>query len=636
MKKITTTLVAAMMVSGCGVLPRFPDKPVIPDKIDELQMPASSSILGANNVAVTDIVLPSEKGFFLLNEMDESDPLPNIQVSRFSVNNASVYDTAKALLAGTNIFFTMDEDLSEKSGTYAVNASGSLANVLERMCDSLGIYYSYKNGGFHFAGKKKFVFSVPPMGDDQVESMVKMVENLGGEKVYVDKFTGAIVFEASRRVYKSATAYLQYMRDTKLLIAYDVYLWEVNFTDEKRTAINWNNLAFAKSKLSLSGVTPSPAGITNGVDFGAIYSSGSSFSIDMLASFLQTQGNIKVLSQPRLTLISGTESEFEVGSTTEYVSKIGTTTSSGASISETTMETEEILSGIKMKLASNIDDDTVYSTIDLSITDLVRFNEYAVNDSSVKLPQTTNRALKTQVRSRAGDYILLAGINTDRDSNTVNGVPGLGKSLSLLSGSAAESQRGELVMVLHPRIVRFTRGEKNVVAEAEGSALESIKPELKKVEQSAAPKSSAPHEAIGKAAVENSRRAVITGKEERLPGINDKPVKTSSSVDKVVAEKMPPSKEASSAPAKADDGKVSSVASKVSAKAIQPAEGASLKVVKPVAVDSEKKDGVAEASSKDKKEPASAETFPADMSLNDALGDEETRRLLDEISKEIR
>jgi type II secretory pathway component GspD/PulD (secretin) len=64
------------------------------------------------------------------------------------------------------------------------------------------------------------------------------------------------------------------------------------------------------------------------------------------------------------------------------------------------------------------------------------------------MPVTTDRKLKTNVRARPGDLILLGGLTIDTDKdNTQNGIGGTSQTKS--------TAKSEIVLALKPRIVKF-------------------------------------------------------------------------------------------------------------------------------------------------------------------------------------
>ena len=463
MKKALALVVAAILSTGCATMSREEQEVDIPTSVDVPVVPDSGSVVGGNEESVIDVDLGVEANYLLLSEVNKSDPIPRIEVKGFSASGASLRDVLTALLGSKGLYFTLSADLSEDDSVAKIemiNAQGSLEDILNRISASLGIYYTYSEKGFHFSKTKQFLFSLPPLENDAIEKIVTMIGKLGGEEVSADEFSSTVIFRAKPSTYEAIHAYLDHMRKNKVLIVYDIYLWEVRLNDGFQGGINWNDFSYTDGAFTGSLTGGGSSALTSGLSLGAVYNS-SKFTVDALASFLKTQGNLKSISQPKVSLVAGTESEFEIGSTSRYVSKIGTTVvSTGSSVTQTTVETEDVLSGVNLAIKGVMDGGAVHTDLKLKISDLVRFNEFKTLDTTLQLPQTSKRTLKTTVKAKPGDYIVLAGINISKDQDDLEGLPGVKGGVSVPSSMNREVERSELVMIMRPRVVKFSGGEK--------------------------------------------------------------------------------------------------------------------------------------------------------------------------------
>jgi len=196
-------------------------------------------------------------------------------------------------------------------------------------------------------------------------------------------------------------------------------------------------------------------GSLSGLGLGLVLSS-SKFSIDMLINFLQTQGNVKAISRPRLAVISGTRGTLRVGQSTTYVSKVGTNFST--SINQVTTETRDLKTGLDLALFGDFSDNTIYTRIGLAISEIVSLNKFTALGTDLTLPTTADREINTVVRARAGDMILLGGITLNRDSTDIR--RGITQN-----GNSDIVSRSELVLALKAKVVNF-RGKSSLMAPA--------------------------------------------------------------------------------------------------------------------------------------------------------------------------
>lgn len=399
----------------------------------------------------------------ILDAEPAGDPLPSVRLENISLSNASTYEIMRALLWGTNISFNVVNDSPDgdahASGISAVNISGSLSDVLDQLSRTAGFYYFYRQGILTIRPDRQYVVDLPPI-DDMMESMSGMVKHLGATDVMLDRPGKLLSFRASRSVFERISSYINHIRNTRSLIVYDSIIWEVVLSDGSQQGVAWNKFQWRNPQTGTTyGITSDAAltgaaqalPIAGGIGFSAIFNGGR-VAIDILASFLETQGALRTVSQPKLSMVAGGKASWRVGNSTTYVSKVGTTT--GTSISQTTVETAQLLTGLDLLINGDVYDGTIFTDIRLRLNDLLRFAPYSALGTQLSLPQTANRDLETLVRARPGDTIMLAGINIDRSSNDAAGMFGK-ETIAIPTSVSASKNRSELIVVLQPRLIRF-------------------------------------------------------------------------------------------------------------------------------------------------------------------------------------
>lgn len=492
-----------VLLAGCADLPRQLSEPTLPVKAAEPVLPPATETLGVNKDAVTEVTTTAHwKDNFIIQDMEPSDPLPTLHIHSLSLANATVYEAIRSVLSGTNIPFVVNPALqmstssassitptSSTPGTpqapgmagangaqalpaaaaapstnvmgssstpalqdlriNAVNLNGSLTKVMNILANSGGFFYTYKDGILTVSPTRQFMVTLPPI-PESFAGIQQTVQSLGAAQALIDPQSKMLVFQASKPTYRKIAAYLEHLKKTRSLITFDTYIYEVDLNDQHATGIQWNQFQFATNKGAvnlMSGAAP----LTSGVSVSTLYNAGR-FSLNLLSNFLATQGTLKLITQPKISMLEGGSSTFDVGQTTNYVSSIGASTTTSST--QTTVSTSSVLSGVKMTLTADVENGTIYSKIQLSISELLRLNSFSAMGTTLQLPETSNRDIQTQVRIRPGDSVMLAGINITRDSQDSTGLAGL-KNLFLPTSINKERQRTELVIVLRPRVVRF-------------------------------------------------------------------------------------------------------------------------------------------------------------------------------------
>jgi MSHA biogenesis protein MshL len=478
-----------LLLTGCAIsrsntdpdLQQTAKKPDIPDKI--LVRDDTDPILS----------LKLSDDMFVPTPLEESQLLPDAAVSNFSAVDATAVEAFRLLMVGRNIAITADPGTDEVK-VNITNYSGSLQEVVERISETAGVFYTYRNGLLRLSKDRNFIVTLPPI-ESALDEMSGMITALGSSDVKLDKSARLVTFRANRQAFDSIKSYLERIRNQKVMIVYETYFLEVGLNDLNRIGINWNQVTTRAA--APSGGTPAPGspapttpstptlntlqenttflanrafgngtsgslniiGSGAGMAFGTLFTSGS-LNMNVLFDFLSSQGNVETLSRPTITMMSGGKSKFEVGRKIRFVSRRGVATTEGVSTTQATFETEDLSTGLKVEVAGDYSDDTVYTNIKLSVDDLIRFTDPdPLGENSIQLPETATRALETGVRVRPGDAILIAGINQTRDSTSNSGPFNFDGFMPFLRSREKVVDRSELVIVLKPRVVRFKRDE---------------------------------------------------------------------------------------------------------------------------------------------------------------------------------
>lgn len=465
-------LVASTLIGCASVTPNR--TPLVMDA-KETALPGVSKPWASIGVgtAPVDYIGLSGRDDFIVQESMDSDPLPEFPVKGFSYTNAAAYDVIRTLISYGDRDITLAYDLSQgstgKRSISAYNVKGTFASVLASLSHTVGFFYRYKNGVLYISSDKQYITALPPVAE-LLESIPSVVRNLGGMDVLVDRSARLVSFRANRTAYEKIQGYLNYIRANRSLITYDCYIWEVVLNDHSQMGINWR--AFPQrlaSESAVSGVAAtydgdahsaalnltSAASLANGVGIGMAVKS-SHFALSTMLDFLQSQGTVNNVSQPKISLLSGTTAQFRNGNSIQYISKIAPGAISNGTFLPGSADTATLQTGITMTIAGDISDDTVFSDVSLKMADLVRMDKAQVavgqngTSTTISLPVSADREISTRVRVRPGDAIIIGGINLQQVSNAFTGVGPLPTS------SDKEVQRSELVVVLIPRVAHFT------------------------------------------------------------------------------------------------------------------------------------------------------------------------------------
>ena len=468
----------ATFLAGCQPLSRVARDPNLPDSVERLR--TTTDILD-----VAEVELPVESTTdveFLLRGIEESEPLPDIRLRNVSVTESGLFDAMNLIAASANLSLSIEGGARglERYGSAAVfRLSGTLTEVMQQLSEGMGFFYSVRNRMLIISPEQQFMLQTPPaLTEDNLAGFANNLQMLGARDTYLDRLNSTVTFRANRTSLRAIESYVRTLRAARAMLIYEVHVYQVDLTDDTKSGINWNRFGWTEDSLIRdsgggssgggsggntggqqsppTGDVFSPFGAANRAatliregDFGigAVFS-GPNFNAQILLNFLRSQGTVRVVSQPRIGLMSGSRGQLQVGTNTSFVAKVGTNI--GNNLNQVTVETENLRTGFELTLFGVERDGVIFTDINLSVSELLRFTAFTALGTELSLPQTSSRDVKTIVAARPGDVILLGGISVARDNSDVtNAVGGNSKE--------SQTQRGELVIAMRPKVVRFVK-----------------------------------------------------------------------------------------------------------------------------------------------------------------------------------
>jgi MSHA biogenesis protein MshL len=392
-----------------------------------------------------------------------------------SATESGIADALQLALEGSGLTLNIEGGprAFERFGATSIqNVRGPLRKVLDTLSERIGFFWSASDGTLTIEPDQMFVVELPPvLGEDSLASMTNTIQFLGARDAYLDRMARTLVFRANRKALKEVDQYLDSVRATRSMLVYEIQVFQVDLSDGNTEGVSWNAMtgsSIDRSKTVVDGVSSIASDLaksfkltSSGAGLGAVIM-GPRFSVDALVQFLKTQGAVKTVSQPRLAMLNGAKGMLRVGQTTTYVSKVGSNLA-GTGVSQVTVETKDLRTGLELALTGEEHDSTIYTRISLELSELLRFNKYTTLGTDLSLPDVTDRELKTAIRLPAGYTALLGGITVTREIDD--------RQKGIQTNTTTQTvQRSEIVMVVKPTVVRFKKKTAPFVAEVAQAA----------------------------------------------------------------------------------------------------------------------------------------------------------------------
>ena len=325
----------------------------------------------------------------------------------------------------------------------------------------------------------------------EIEASLKLLvpvnpERRDGTQLIVSPQSGVIVVRALPRQLRQVEHYLRSMRlSIERQIVLEAKIIEVTLNDSSQTGVNWaafHNGAGARSATGMltPGASLSPTGsiadsILTATPGTLLSQSGQSanplFGLAFqtnnfagLLEFLQTQGDMQVISSPRVATMNNQQAALKVGTDDFFVTGISTNIATGTGSSAVitpTITVEPFFSGVSFDITPSIDEDgSIILHVHPSVSSVAEkdkiVNLGTLGSYTLPLASSTVSETDTVVRGRDGNIVAIGGLMTVNTNDTSTGLPGLGTvpGLGYLFSSKQKSRtKTELVILIKPTVV---------------------------------------------------------------------------------------------------------------------------------------------------------------------------------------
>ncbi|HJV62735.1 MAG TPA: secretin N-terminal domain-containing protein, partial [Albitalea sp.] len=338
------------------------------------------------------------------------------------------------------------------------------------------------------------------------DTLAAIVGSDANRKVIVNPLSGVIAVRGFPVDIRNAENYL---RMTQLIIERQVMIEakiiEVQLSDSYASGVNWSVFRGTNGRLSggqLSpGTTLAPTGPigTSGAGINTsgnpslaatagtnivtdIANNGSIFGLAFqahnfagLLQFLQTQGNVQVLSSPRIATINNQKAVLKVGTDEFFVTSITTNTTqgTGGTTNSPSIGVQPFFSGIALDVTPQIDEnDSIILHLHPSVSVVAEkqknVNLGSLGNFQLPLAASTVNESDSVVRVTDGNIVAIGGLMKQQQSSTSSGLPGASEQpvVGTLFGQKERSgTKSELVILLKPTIIRGERGWQSDVAD---------------------------------------------------------------------------------------------------------------------------------------------------------------------------
>jgi MSHA biogenesis protein MshL len=341
-------------------------------------------------------------------------------------------------------------------------------------------------------------------------AILGLIGDEDGRKVVIQPQASVVVVVAMADELRQVEEYLTMIHSNlQRQVVIEAKIIEVSLDDGYQTGINW---AAMTSSSSGNGVVLGQSGGSSSISDG---SSSSSVSIDSLTGdisssldtstfggvfsmalnfgdftsfieLLESQGDVQVLSSPRISTVNNQKAVIKVGSDEYFVTDVSSETSSGTTTTTTSDITlTPFFSGIALDVTPQIDESGqitlhVHPTIS-EVEDQTKEFEVSGESQSLPLAYSTVRESDSVVHARSGQLVVIGGLMAESTTTSESGIPLLSDLPllgSLFKHTLAESSKSELVILLRLRVINGPEDWQRSI-DASSRRIEKLAPEMK-------------------------------------------------------------------------------------------------------------------------------------------------------------
>ena len=342
---------------------------------------------------------------------------------------------------------------------------------------------------------------------DIQRALQMIVGSENGNQVIINPGAGLVMVRSDG---KSLAQVEEYLRRTQLIMQRQVVLeakiLEIGLNEGYQQGINWADIQSASSVTASDGLpedftAQALAGqVITTSDIGGLFSASvRAGDFTGLIELLGEQGNVQILSSPRISTVNNQKAVIKVGTDEFFVTDIDFNNNNSAVTAtdrtSTSVELTPFFSGISLDVTPQISEDgaiTLHVHPSVSeVNDQKKVITVGDRDVTLPLALSTVRETDSVIRAESGQIVVIGGLiqNTSEDNNSAvpffSEIPLLGE---LFKQRRFQSRKSELVILLRPVVagsqqmnadVSASRDRMRVLRELLESS-ESVKPQPEK------------------------------------------------------------------------------------------------------------------------------------------------------------
>ena len=309
------------------------------------------------------------------------------------------------------------------------------------------------------------------------QAVANLVGSGKGQSVVVTPQAGVITVRAFPDEIREVREFLGVSQERmQRQVILEAKILEVTLSDGYQQGIDWSNMSASignsgsilvdrnPAKLPLDAIGTLLGGQTN-----VTFSDG---NFEAVMSFMATQGDLNVLSSPRITAANNQKSVIKVGTDEYFVTELSSNAGNGENSNAVPeVELTPFFSGISLDVTPQIDNKgNVFLHVHPAVIEVeeeIKQLNLGGDFQNIQLPlaKSSIRESDSVIRAKDGDVVVIGGLMKQQNLEQVSKVPFLGDVPALgnlFRNINNVTQKTELVILLKPTVVGVNTWQKEL------------------------------------------------------------------------------------------------------------------------------------------------------------------------------
>ncbi len=409
--------------------------------------------------------LSSECKMSIIFKDDTAREMTEKKISYLSVNDFTLEEILDLLLSENNLFYTLsDRNVLKISYLQTKTFFIDYVSFTDRSSTSNRTIQTGSNDGGDGSTSLNSTSSFRLW--DEIENEMKTILNRDGdtyssENTIINQDAGLVTVTGTKRQIDRMQKYIDILMDRlhkQILI--DAKVIEVTYAQDQTIGIDWS-----KFEATLNGTADGSkgTGIINTLS-DPTYLSKYNFTIAGLIDFLKTQGDVDIVSNPKILTLNNQPAIINVGEEKnyKYTTGVTTTATTAGTVQVPQFEVGSTFVGVTLSIVPEVTkDDFIILKINPSISEI---SKQHVDENGVPnlAPDIKIKQLSSVVKVKNNKKILLGGLIQRKSQENITKIPGL--SAIPILGNVFRSKKtvntkSELIIVITPKLIRGDENE---------------------------------------------------------------------------------------------------------------------------------------------------------------------------------